>query len=58
MNELDQLKINLQEIALKNAKQILLDSGFKKSDSFYSLRQYEMQFTIYNQLKLAHGILN
>ena len=54
----DELKTRLSTIALSNAKQILSDSGFKESDNYYSLRQYEMQFVIYEQLKMFHGIKN
>lgn len=56
--KINELKTELQKIALKNAKKTLKDSGFKESDKYWNLRQYEMQFCIYEQLKLSHGITN
>ena len=47
-----------REIALKNAKRILKESGLDENHKWYSLRQYEMQFAIYHQLRQCMDITN
>jgi hypothetical protein len=42
-----------REIALKNAKIILAEAGINEDNEYYALRLYEMQFRIYNELKLC-----
>lgn len=52
----DELKQKLQKIAWDKAPEILEVAGISKDDKFYSLRLYEMQFVIYNELKLCHDL--
>jgi len=47
-----------REIALKNAKRILKESGLDENHKWHSLRLYEMQFAIYHQLKQCMNITN
>ena len=42
-----------REIALKNAKIILAEAGITRNDKYYPIRLYEMQFKIYDELKLC-----
>ena len=44
-------KMTKREIALKNAKIILAEAGITVNDKYYSIRLYEMQFKIYQELK-------
>ena len=45
-----------REIALKNAKIILAEAGITENDKYHSIRLYEMQFKIYQELKLCLDI--
>ena len=42
-----------RKIALKNAKIILAEAGITENNKYYSIRLYEMQFNIYQELKLC-----
>lgn len=58
MDELTELNLRqkLQNLAWQKAGETLIESGFSEHDKFYSLRKYEMQFSIYQQLKLCYGL--
>jgi hypothetical protein len=56
MDKIDELKRRLQRIAWEQAPKILEAAGILKDHKHYSLRLYEMQFTIYHELKLCHDI--
>ena len=49
-------KQKVNEVALKNAKIILKDVGIDENDVLYSLRLYEMSFSIYHALKITLDI--
>ena len=51
-----QKKKTAMNLALRYAKEILADAGISMVDDFYSLRVYEMQFNIYQELKLVMNI--
>jgi hypothetical protein len=54
----DKLKQSLQELAWKKASEILEESGYNENanEKFYALRKYEMQFVIYQQLKMTFAL--
>jgi hypothetical protein len=56
MDKIDELKLSLQDLAWKKANEILEESGYNKNEKFYTLRKYEMQFAIYQQLKMTYGL--
>jgi hypothetical protein len=56
MNDNHELKMKLQKIALMQATETLRRAGIDQDHKWYSLRLYEMQFAIYEQLKLAHEL--
>ena len=56
MDKIDELKQRLQQLAWKKANEILEESGYNENEKFYALRKYEMQFAIYQQLKMTHGL--
>lgn len=51
-----ELKVKAQELSYKYAIEILANLGYGKNEKYYSLRLYEMQFSIYEQLKLVMNI--
>lgn len=56
MDKIDELKQSLQQLAWKKASEILEESGYNENEKFYALRKYEMQFAIYQQLKMTYGL--
>ena len=52
----DKILKNVREIALKNAKIILLEAEINKNDIHYSQYLYDMQFKIYHELKRCLNI--
>jgi len=50
------LKQKLQNLAWQKAGETLNESGYSENDKFYALRKYEMQFVIYQQLKMCYGL--
>ena len=50
------LRMDLQKIALMQASETLRRSGIDQDHKYYNVRIYEMQFAIYEQLKLAHEL--
>lgn len=58
MDDLTELNLRqkLQNLAWKKAGETLIESGYSEDDTFYSLRKYEMQFAIYQQLKMCYGL--
>ena len=53
---MDELKQKLQQIAWNKAEEILSESGCSENDEYYALRKYEIQFVIYEQLKMCHKV--
>ncbi len=56
MDKIDELKQSLQQLAWKKASEILKESGYNENEKYYALRKYEMQFSIYRQLKMTYGL--
>ena len=56
MEDTNEIKQRLQKISWEQAPKILEVAGILKDSKYYSLRLYEMQFVIYNELKLCHDI--
>lgn len=58
MDDLTKLNLRrkLQNLAWQKAGETLVESGYSENDKFYSLRKYEMQFAIYQQLKTCYGL--
>lgn len=56
MKENFELKTKLQKIALLQATATLIRAGIDEKHKLYALRLFEMQFAIYEQLKLAHEL--
>lgn len=52
----NELKLNLQKIALLQAKSTLQRGGIHEDHKNYACVLYEMQFCIYEQLKKTHEI--
>lgn len=50
------LKQKLQNLAWKKAGETLNESGYPENDEYYALRKYEMQFAIYEKLKMCYGL--
>jgi len=50
------LKQKLQNLAWQKAGEILSESGYSENDKYYALRKYEMQFVIYQQLKMCYRL--
>ena len=56
MDETNELKQRLQRISWEAAPKILEAAGIPKEHKHYSLQLYEMQLTIYQELKLCHDL--
>tara|TARA_B100000780_G_scaffold192526_1_gene135628 strand:+ start:1547 stop:1756 length:210 start_codon:yes stop_codon:yes gene_type:complete len=56
MENTNEIKQRLQKISWEQAPKILEVAGILKDSKYYSLRLYEMQFVIYNELKLCYDI--
>jgi hypothetical protein len=56
MGKTDELKQSLQQLAWKKASEILEESGYNETEKYYALRKYEMQFAIYQHLKMTYGL--
>jgi hypothetical protein len=56
MDKIDELKQSLQQLAWKKASEILEESGYNETEKYYALRKYEMQFAIYQHLKMTYGL--
>jgi hypothetical protein len=56
MDKIDELKRRLQRIAWEQAPKILEESGYNETEKYYALRKYEMQFAIYQHLKMTYGL--
>ena len=56
MNTTDEKMKKAREVAMRNAKVILAEAGIDENDRAYPSMVYEMQYTIYHELKKCMGI--